>query len=149
MFFKSTMNYVRTTQTPMLKYYKNKYINISCYIIYMNYTKSYTLNERRAEALRVKQKYSDRLPIICDKHHTCNKLNNIDRIKFLVPKDLTIGQFMFVIRRRLKLQQDVAIYFIINGFIPKTSELIKTLYEDNMNEDYFLYIHYTSENVFG
>jgi GABA(A) receptor-associated protein len=115
----------------------------------MNYSKSYTLNERRSEALRVKQKYPDRLPIICNKHHSCNKLNNIDRIKFLVPNDLTIGQFMFIIRRRLKLQQDVAIYFIINGFIPKTSELIKTLYEDNMNEDYFLYIHYTSENVFG
>lgn len=115
----------------------------------MNYKDSYTLEQRLSESMRIKLKYPDRLPVICEKHKDNNKLLKIDRSKFLVPKDLTLGQFMFIIRKRLKLSQETALYFVIDGNIISTSSLIIILYEAHAEKDGFLYIKYTSENVFG
>lgn len=56
---------------------------------------------------------------------------------------------MFVIRKRLKLTQDAAIFLYINGKIPAQSVLLHDLYNDHGDEDGFLYITYGENNVFG
>ena len=74
----------------------------------------------------------------------------LDKIKYLVPIDLTIGQFMYVIRSRLKLNAEKALYLFINGTIPSSSSVILDLYELYKDEtDGFLYILLNGENTFG
>ena len=115
----------------------------------INFKNKFTLEERKEEANRVLTKYPDRIPIVCEKSSNCNSVPDIDKQKYLVPCDITIGQFMFVIRKRIQLKPEIALYIFINGTIPPTSELITRLYEQYKNSDGFLYIEYSGENTFG
>ena len=76
-------------------------------------------------------------------------IKNIDKNKYLVPPDLTIGQFLYVIRKRIKLTPEKSIFLFINNSIPSSSKIISQLYKDHKNEDGFLYIIYSGENTFG
>jgi GABA(A) receptor-associated protein len=67
----------------------------------------------------------------------------------LVPNDLTVGQFQFVIRKRIKLDSQKALFIFINGKLPITSELLKNVYEKEKDDDGFLYVGYAGENTFG
>jgi GABA(A) receptor-associated protein len=47
---------------------------------------------------------------------------DIDKKKYLVPADLTVGQFVYVIRKRIKLQPEKAIFiFVNNNVLPPTA----------------------------
>lgn len=95
------------------------------------------------------QKYPNRIPIICKRstapNNDCPPMN---KHKFLVPFDFTIGQFMFVVRRRMKLAPEKAIFLFINNQLYNSSQLISNIY-DNDNDNGVLYVTYTSENTFG
>jgi GABA(A) receptor-associated protein len=108
----------------------------------------HTLDQRKAESERIRQKYPDRIPVICEKTEKSN-VQDIDKKKYLVPADLTCGQFVYVIRKRLKLPAEQAIFLFVNGIIPPTAALLNTIYEEHKDEDGFLYISYSGENTFG
>ena len=94
--------------------------------------------------------YPDRVPIICERaHNSGNECPDIDKNKYLVPKDLTIGQFVYVIRKRLKLPPEKAIFIFVGGAIPPSSQMIVDTYNFYKDFDGFLYINYSFENVFG
>ena len=115
-----------------------------------SFKEQFTFSKRLNEANRVLDKYPDRIPIIVEKDgQTTNNLPTIDRTKFLVPNDLTVGQFVYVIRKRIKLAPEKAIFVMVNGKLPQTSMLISHIYNENKNEDNFLYLTYSSENTFG
>ena len=65
---------------------------------------------RMQESSRVLIKYPDRIPIIVCKANDCN-LPTIDKQKFLVPKDMTVGQFMYIIRKRIRLKPEKALLY--------------------------------------
>ena len=78
----------------------------------------------------------------------------IDRCKFLVPKDLTVGQLTFVVRKRIKLTATDALFcFVVDNdgttSLPPTGGMVAEMYEKHRNDDGFLYIRYASENTFG
>jgi len=112
------------------------------------FRKNYNLEKRKSESSRIKLKYPNRIPIICEKNRNCDA-PNIDKNKYLVPMDLTVGQFLYVIRKRIKLEPEKALFLFINNTIPATSKLLSSMYKDFQNEDGFLYIVYSSENTFG
>lgn len=74
---------------------------------------------------------------------------DIDKKKYLVPSDLTCGQFVYVIRKRLKLPAEKAIFLFVGRVIPPTAAMLNTIYEQHKDPDGFLYISYSDENVFG
>ena len=108
----------------------------------------HSLDHRLSESMRIREKYPDRIPIICEKINRAD-VPDIDKEKYLVPNDLTVGQFIYVIRKRIKLPAEAAIYLFICGSIPPTSSLISNLYEGFKDEDGFLYVSYSKENTFG
>lgn len=67
----------------------------------------------------------------------------------MVPVDLTVGQFVYVIRKRIKLPSEKAIFIFVNDILPPTAALISTIYEEHKDEDGFLYVLYSGENTFG
>ena len=73
----------------------------------------------------------------------------LDKAKYLVPMDLTVGQFMFVLRKRMKLSPEQAIFLFINGTIPSSNSLVHELYQQHKDVDGFLYLGYSGENTFG
>ena len=112
------------------------------------FRKKYTFLERNKEAIRIIEKYPERIPVICEKSKY-SKMKNIDKNKYLVPCDLSIGQFIFVIRKRIQLKSEESIFIFIDNKLPTTSSLIKDVYNESKNADGFLYILFTNENTFG
>ncbi|XP_065724173.2 gamma-aminobutyric acid receptor-associated protein isoform X1 [Drosophila suzukii] len=77
------------------------------------------------------------------------RIGDLDKKKYLVPSDLTVGQFYFLIRKRIHLRPEDALFFFVNNVIPPTSATMGSLYQEHHEEDYFLYIAYSDENVYG
>jgi GABA(A) receptor-associated protein len=113
--------------------------------------------KRLKEANKIRAKYPDRVPVIIHIDNSSvfrsQDLPEIDKIKYLVPtaKDFNLGSFLFVIRKRMKLPEQVAIYPYIKEFnvIPIATELMSTIYDKYADKDGFLYLDIVSENFFG
>ncbi|KAL9347014.1 hypothetical protein Peur_061867 [Populus x canadensis] len=108
----------------------------------------HALERRQAEASRIREKHPDRVPVIVEKAGRSD-VPDIDKKKYLVPVDLTMGQFVYVVRKRIKLSPEKAIFVFVKNTLPPTARLMSVLYEENKDEDGFLYITYSGENAFG
>ncbi|KAJ0575062.1 putative autophagy protein Atg8 ubiquitin [Helianthus annuus] len=104
--------------------------------------------KRRAESTRIRDKYPDRVPVIVERAERSD-LADIDKNKYLVPADLTVGQFVYVVRKRIKLSAEKAIFVFVKNMLPPTAALMSAIYEENKDEDGFLYMTYSGENTFG
>ena len=114
----------------------------------MSFKDNNDFEARCSESLRIRDKYPNRIPIIVEKAYKCN-IDTIDKNKFLVPTDLTVGQFMYVIRKRIKLSPEKSIFLFTNNEMPPTGNILAQIYENNKDEDGFLYFKYSGENTFG
>jgi GABA(A) receptor-associated protein len=115
----------------------------------LSYKDKIPLQNRKLEAGRMLNKYNDRIPVIVEKHSKSKNAPDINKNKYLVPDDLTFGQFIYIIRKRIKLDEEQALYTFINNRMPVTSDLMRTIYEKNASEDGLLYVNYAIENTFG
>lgn len=109
----------------------------------------FTFEQRSAEVERIRSKYPDRIPVICERHISNTTSPDIDKTKYLVPMDLTVGQFLFIIRRRLNITSEQALYLFVNGSIPPTTENMNYIYETCKDKDGYLYMEYATEATFG
>ena len=115
----------------------------------MNFREKYTLDERIAESGRTLAKYPDRVPIIVQKKANCD-LADLEKSKYLVPVDMTLGQFVYVIRRRIRLESAKALFvFVDGGVLPPTAASMLSLYSKYAYKDGFMYVTYSGENTFG
>jgi GABA(A) receptor-associated protein len=74
----------------------------------------------------------------------------LDKRKYLVPIDLTMGQFLYVIRKRMQLSPNKALFMFVNNYVICNTDPISKVYAESRDpEDRFLYITYSSENTFG
>ncbi|KAK4262614.1 hypothetical protein QN277_028153 [Acacia crassicarpa] len=121
------------------------------------FKQEHDLEKRRAEAARIRDKYPDRIPLTCS--WICLKvivekaersdIPSIDKKKYLVPADLTVGQFVYVIRKRIKLSAEKAIFIFVDNVLPPTGAIMSAIYDEKKDEDGFLYVTYSGENTFG
>ena len=113
-----------------------------------NFKNKNSFEKRYEESLKVIEKYPDRIPIIVQKDNKSD-IQDIDKYKYLVPKNMSISQFSFIIRKRIKLDPSQAIFITINNTLPSSYQTLSEIYDGNKDEDGFLYIFYTGENTFG
>ena len=100
------------------------------------------------EVLKIQERYPDRIPVIVNKNSQ-STIADIDKKKYLVPNEITMGQFMYVVRKRIAIAPEQAIYLFVNGNLPTTSEQMNNIYDKYKSEDGFLYVTYSGENTFG
>jgi GABA(A) receptor-associated protein len=113
------------------------------------YKNKFSFDQRLTESKRILLKYPDRIPIICEKLYGQKDLPDIDKNKYLVPYDLTLGQFIYVIRQRMKLNQDEAMFLFVNNKFISINQTIMNIYYYEKDPDGFLYIKYSKETTFG
>ena len=89
--------------------------NFSLHIFLINAEK------RKSEAERIRAKYPDRVPVICEKADRSD-IPDIDKKKYLVPADLTVGQFHYVIRKRIQLAPEKALFLFCSNTIPPNAK---------------------------
>ena len=111
------------------------------------YKDRFSFEKRKEESEGILAKYPERIPIICEGYGIDTP--QIDRNKYLVPDDLTMAQFLYVIRKRIKIGPEKSIYLFVQNHIIPGNKLLATVYEKHCEEDGFLYITYSGENTFG
>ena len=113
-----------------------------------SFKKRFNLEERKKESGRVLRKYPDRIPVIVE-HSKKSDIPSLDKQKYLVPGDLTCGQFSYVIRKRVKLNPNKAMFIMFKDIIAPTSKDMRSLYNTYKDEDNFIYVTIAGENTFG
>lgn len=106
------------------------------------------IKHRISETTRIREKYPERIPIIVKKS-AGSTLKDIDKSKYLAPVDMTLSQFIVIIRKRIKIEADQAIFVFVENILPPLTSTMAYLYEHMKNEDGFLYIYYNGESTFG
>mmetsp|Transcript_29015 Transcript_29015/g.83221 ORF Transcript_29015/g.83221 Transcript_29015/m.83221 type:complete len:127 (-) Transcript_29015:90-470(-) len=117
-------------------------------------SESVPFDQRAAEAKRIRSKYPDRIPVICEKASRSD-LPSIDRKKFLVPGKMLCGEFKYIVHKHINQKQaavvasDQTIYLFVGKTSPKTGCSMEEVYEQYKANDEFLYITYSAENTLG
>lgn len=114
----------------------------------LSFKQQYSFEKRFSEANRILKLYPGRIPIICEKSKNQN-LPVMDKVKYLVPYEITISQFITVIRKRLNLHPELSILVSIEGLVPSSITQIVDIYSEHKHPDGFLYVEYFQENAFG
>ena len=114
----------------------------------MSFKQNNDFHSRITESTRISKKHPDRIPVIVEASEGCT-IGIIDKKKYLVPKSVSVGQLVYVIRNRLTLKPEEAIFLFVNNVLPPTSASMSTIYEEHCDPDGYLYVTYSGENVFG
>lgn len=109
--------------------------------------RSYPLEKRIEVSTKLVGKYKDKIPVIVSK----GKANapELTKNKFLVSSDVTLGKFLYELRKHMAVHNYEGIYLFINNVIPATNMNMGELYNKHKEDDGFLYITYSTENTFG
>lgn len=71
------------------------------------------------ESKKIRNKYPDRIPVVVEKVPN-SQIQDIDKRKFLVPNDISVAQFMWIIRRRIQLPAEKAIFLFLGKVLPQS-----------------------------
>ncbi|XP_023760354.1 autophagy-related protein 8i [Lactuca sativa] len=112
------------------------------------FKETYSFEERCQESQDIIARYPDRLPVVVERY-TKTDLPEMEKKKYLVPRDMSIGQFIHILSGRLHLTPGKALFVFVHNTLPQTSSLIESVYESFKDEDGFLYMCYSSEKTFG
>lgn len=102
----------------------------------------------KKEVLLIKEKYPHYIPIIV---RTKDDKIVLKKRKFLVGGDITVGQFMSILRKKLdNLKPSEAIFLFVNNTIPPSSTFLTSIYSSNKDTDTdMLFMTVCKENTFG
>ena len=96
----------------------------------------------------------------------------LDKFKYLVPSDFTVGQLIYVIRKRMcvparapaprapplnphapprrrRVPPDTAVFVYCGAQLPTSTTVISELYSSSKDIDGFLYLTFAGESAFG
>uniref|UniRef100_A0A453KFN9 Autophagy-related protein n=3 Tax=Aegilops tauschii TaxID=37682 RepID=A0A453KFN9_AEGTS len=89
------------------------------------------------------------LQVIVERFSRSN-LPEMEKRKYLVPCDMPVGQFIFILRSRLHLSPGTALFVFVRDTLPQTANLMGSVYDSYKDkQDGFLYMCYSSEKTFG
>ncbi|KAM5558454.1 autophagy-related protein 8i-like [Rosa sericea] len=118
----------------------------------MGRTKSFkeerTFEQRVQESRDVQAKYPDRVPVIVEKYAKCD-LPQMEKRRYLVPRDMSVGQFIYTLSERLHLAPGKALFVFVKDTLPPIASMMNFVYESYKDEDGFLYMCYSTEKTFG
>jgi len=112
----------------------------------MNKFKELPLEQRKLESRKIREKFPEKIPCLIN---TRGGLI-LQKYKYLVPRELTIGGFLYVLRNKGIIHSTDALFlFFSDGTIPRSYSVISEIYNEYKNDDGFLYFIFTKENTFG
>lgn len=109
----------------------------------------YSLENRKELMTKIKQTYPDRIPIILEPRVGSSDPQTKKK-KFLVPS----GSAMYVLFQEFRkhisgINSGQTVVFLTNNTMINSGSSVDEIYTSHQDEDGFLYITYTTENVFG
>jgi len=114
----------------------------------MKFTEEFDEKSRILESKKILLKYPSKIPVIVEKREGC-EFREIKKKKYLVPRDMLMNQFFFVIRKKIDLSPGHGLFVMVNNKLSSSGDTLGEIYEKEKMDDGFLYMIYTSENTFG
>lgn len=109
----------------------------------------HTFETRQKDSTRIVAKYPDKAPLIVEKSDSSD-VSDLKNNKWIIRKDLTIGQLMYIIKKRIKFApEEILIVWINNKYMPSISETIGNLYNKYVDKDGWMYITYSKKEFLG
>ncbi|KPP78427.1 microtubule-associated proteins 1A/1B light chain 3C-like [Scleropages formosus] len=108
------------------------------------------LATRRHEVCSIRSKFPNKLPVIVERCVREKHLPLLDKSKFLVPFELTMGQFLSLLRSKIDLSPTQTLYLLVSErSMSCMSASMGEIYSQHSDPDGFLYMTYASQDVFG
>lgn len=107
------------------------------------------VKKRKEEFKKISYAHPNMIPAVIEAVQT-DPTTPVMHTKFLIPKAYTFQDFQFNIRKRLKLNKNSTVYFVLGDKqIPSPEKNMLALYREYKDIDGFLYIKYSIESNFG
>lgn len=105
-----------------------------------------SVEERKKECEKLHKQFPGKIPIVCEKDPK-SKIRGVDKNKYLIPEDLTVSEFILLMRKKIEVPNESAFYLLANGRNSIVGDIpLSDIYEKYKDpEDGFLYIAYTNE----
>ncbi|EHH24830.1 hypothetical protein EGK_08555 [Macaca mulatta] len=105
---------------------------------------------RQEEVAGIRAKFPNKIPVVVERYPRETFLPLLDKTKFLVPQELTMTQFLSIIRSCMVLRATEPFYLLVNNkSLVSTSVTMAEIYRDYKDEDGFVYMTYASQETFG
>jgi GABA(A) receptor-associated protein len=102
----------------------------------------------KLKAYHLLQKYPDKIPVIVTR--VDKNVPELKPSKFIVPDQLTVGQFLYTLRTRILLRPEQALFIFFNNEMACSTDTMRVVYNKHRNkEDNMLYAMYGTESTFG
>ena len=72
---------------------------------------------------KILKKYPDRVPVYVNKKEGSN-VEEITKHKYLVPKEMTMGNFIYVLRKNINLNSSQGLVLFVDKLIFSNSEMM-------------------------
>ena len=113
-----------------------------------DYARQHSLFERRFKAEKARAKHPNHIPVIVENvKNDC--LSPLKKNKYLVPRDLGVYEFMFILRKNMQLKPEIALYLLAHDTMPPCSYSMGQVYEKHKDEANVLMLTISGEHAFG
>lgn len=113
-----------------------------------------TFDSRKTVASNLLSKYDRCIPVVLT-----SRTIELSSRKFIIPSYLSIGQFVFFLRKHIKLSAEQALFLYVEMLdlnektiqcvLPPASDTIEAVYDKFKHVDFLLYFFVETENAFG
>ncbi|KAM6953548.1 microtubule-associated protein 1 light chain 3 gamma [Aplochiton taeniatus] len=116
----------------------------------MTFKQRKNLATRQDEVCSIRSKFPNKLPVIVERYIREKTLPLLDKTKFLVPFELSLGQFLCLLRSKIDLGPTQSLFLLVSEkSMSCMSSSMGEVYSRHRDTDGFLYITYASQEMFG
>ncbi|XP_068246097.1 microtubule-associated proteins 1A/1B light chain 3A-like isoform X1 [Palaemon carinicauda] len=117
---------------------------------FFHYKRLKAFVNRKDEASVIRSEFPGKIPVVVERWAKENHLPYSNRMKFLVPQEITMSQFLHIVRNRLSINSTMSLYLLVNNTtLVSLSKTLAEVYRESHDDDGFLYVTYASQEVFG
>ena len=113
------------------------------------FKQNHSFEKRVKISKHVLEIFPDRVPVIVEPHPRTIPAPQLRRKKYVVPGDLTLGAFIYEVRKQMTIRPEEAIFFMVNDILVPVNSVMFNVYDRYKEECGFLYFTITTENTFG
>jgi GABA(A) receptor-associated protein len=111
------------------------------------FKRQHSLEDRISETKRLKVRFPDRVPVIVECTSKTQPIN-LTKKKCLVPGDVTVSQFLYILRKYVRLNSEKAIFLFVENEMPASGLLMADVY-NKYGKGELLYFSISTESTFG
>ena len=111
-----------------------------------------SMEQRRSDNDRMQKFYPNSIQVVLQ-----SKSIFLDRSKYLVPNNLTIGQFLFYLRQKISVNTNKGLYLFVeqidkdektmSTYLPQTGNTLEMVYTNWRHIDGYLYMFIEQEST--